>query len=53
MTVRDGFRGPVYATAGTAELSRILLTDSAHLLEEEARFAKAHRTSRHSDPSPL
>ena len=39
--VRDGFRGPVYTTAGTADLCRILLPDSAHLLEEEARHAAA------------
>jgi len=51
--VRDGFRGPVYATEGTAELSRILLPDSAHLLEEEARFAAKGGWSKHAHPEPL
>ena len=35
--VRDGFRGPIYASAATRELCEILLKDSAHLQEEEAR----------------
>lgn len=51
--VRDGFRGPVYASEGTVELCRIMLLDSAHLLEEEARFAASHRFSKHQHPRPL
>jgi metallo-beta-lactamase family protein len=51
--VRDGFRGPVYSTGGTAELCRILLPDSAHLLEEEARHAAAGGWSKHPEPRPL
>lgn len=51
--VRDGFRGPIYASAGTTELCRIMLTDSAYLLEEEARHAARHRWSKHADPQPL
>ena len=51
--VRDGFRGRIYSTEGTAGLSRIMLPDSAHLLEEEARFAGSHKWSRHSHPEPL
>jgi len=41
-----GFRGPVYATRGTVELTRLVLLDSAKLQEEFAarhqRFAKKH-----------
>lgn len=41
-----GFRGPVYATRGTVELTRLVLLDSAKLQEEFAashqRFAKRH-----------
>ena len=37
--VRDGFRGPVRCTAETAELAAIVLRDSAHLQEEDARYA--------------
>src|SRR6185436_9472307 len=36
--VKDGFDGPVYCTSGTRDLSALLLPDSAHLQEEEARF---------------
>jgi len=51
--VRDGFRGEVYCTPATAELCRLLLPDSGHLQEEEARFAQRHRYSRHARPKPL
>lgn len=51
--VRDGFRGRIYAMEGTAALSRIMLPDSAHLLQEEARFAAKHRWSKHARPEPL
>ena len=49
----DGFRGPVLCTATTEELVRIVLLDSAHLLEEEARQAARHGWSRHAHPRPL
>jgi len=49
----DGFSGPVMATATTAELARIVLLDSAHLLAEEARYVGAHGSSRHAHPKPL
>jgi metallo-beta-lactamase family protein len=51
--VRDGFRGRVHCTAGTQDLCGLLLPDSAHLLEEEAKFAKAKGYSRHAEPEPL
>lgn len=51
--VGAGFRGRVYASEGTASLCRIMLLDSAHLLEEEARHAAKHRWSRHEHPKPL
>jgi metallo-beta-lactamase family protein len=51
--VRDGFRGPIYATAATRDLCEILLKDSAHLQEEEARFANRHGYSRHAPAEPL
>ncbi len=35
---KKGFRGPVYTTDATAELCKILLTDSAHIQEEDARW---------------
>ena len=38
--VKEGFEGPIYCTAATMELMKILLLDSAKLQEEEARWAK-------------
>jgi metallo-beta-lactamase family protein len=51
--VRDGFRGPIYATQATIDLCEILLKDSAHLQEEEARFANRHGFSKHETAEPL
>ena len=51
--VRDGFRGPIITTTGTAELCSILLPDSAHLLEEEAAHAARKGYSKHNPPKPL
>lgn len=50
---RDGFRGPIYATEATFELCGILLRDSAHLQEDEARFANRHGFSKHAPAEPL
>jgi metallo-beta-lactamase family protein len=46
----DGFTGPVYATRETIRLAEIVLTDSAHLQEEEAEHANEHGWSKH-DPA--
>lgn len=51
--VRNGFRGRVHTTRGTADLSRLILPDSGHLQEEEALFAQRHHFSRHARPAPL
>ena len=51
--VRNGFRGKVICTPATAELCSLLLPDSGHLQEEEARFAKKRGYSKHADPQPL
>jgi len=50
---RDGFRGPIYATEATYELCGILLRDSAHLQEDEARFANKHGFAKHAPAEPL
>jgi metallo-beta-lactamase family protein len=51
--VRDGFRGPVYATPGTCDLAAIMLPDSGYLAEEEARRAARYGYSKHARPRPL
>jgi metallo-beta-lactamase family protein len=51
--LRDGMAGPVMATAPTADLAAIMLPDSGHLQEEEARFANRHGLSRHHPARPL
>lgn len=50
---RDGYRGPVYCTPGTADLCEIMLRDSAKLQEEEAAFANRHGYSKHRPALPL
>ena len=50
---RDGFAGPVYGTAATAELARIMLPDSGHLQEEEAAYHNKRGTSKHVPALPL
>jgi metallo-beta-lactamase family protein len=49
----NGFRGPILANTVTRELCELLLPDSAHLAEEEARYAAAHGYSSHNPPLPL
>ena len=51
--VRQGFEGPVVCTEGTAELAAIVLKDSAHLQEEDARYAADKGFSKHAQPRPL
>jgi metallo-beta-lactamase family protein len=51
--VNQGFRGPIYATPATLDLLRLLLPDSAHLQEEEARFRNKHRRTKHPVALPL
>lgn len=50
---RQGFRGQVFSTPATRDLCEVLLLDSAHLQEEDARQANRHGTSRHEKALPL
>src|SRR6185312_14189118 len=36
---REGFKGQVHVSEGTADLTEILLLDAAHIEEEQAAFA--------------
>lgn len=51
--VRDGFSGPVYGTAPSLEIARIVLEDSAKIHMEEAEKIIKEGYSRHSKPKPL
>ena len=51
--VKDGFDGPVICTEGTAELTAIILRDSAHLQTEDAAYANRAGFSKHHPALPL
>lgn len=51
--VRQGFRGPIYATEATRSVARLILLDSAHLQEQEADYLNRHQATRHSPALPL
>ena len=51
--VRAGWRGPVYCTEATELLATVVLTDSAHLMAEEARQANESGWSKHHPARPL
>ena len=51
--VRGGFRGRVHASPATIDLAEVLLLDSAHLQEEDARRANRYGYTRHAKALPL
>ncbi|MBC7277712.1 MBL fold metallo-hydrolase [Nocardioides sp.] len=51
--VSDGFAGETVCTPGTAALTAIVLRDSAHLQEEDARVANEGGWSKHDPALPL
>jgi metallo-beta-lactamase family protein len=50
---RDGLAGRVIGSPYTLELAEIVLRDSAHLQEEDARYAAEKGFSKHAQPEPL
>lgn len=42
LLVREGFRGPVYATPATIDLCHSMLRDTAHIAESDALFVNRH-----------
>ncbi|HUB03382.1 MAG TPA: MBL fold metallo-hydrolase [Terriglobales bacterium] len=51
--VKQGFRGPIYATSPTIDLCSVVLPDSGHLQEEDAEFHNKKGTSKHTPALPL
>lgn len=51
--IREGYRGPVHCTSGTAELCAILLPDSGMIQEEDAARANRRGYTRHRPARPL
>jgi metallo-beta-lactamase family protein len=51
--VKEGFRGSIYATPPTIDLCGIILPDSGHLQEEDARFYNKTKKSKHDPALPL
>ncbi len=51
--VQMGFKGTVYATPATMDLSAIMLPDSAHLQEEDAKYANKKQFTKHAPAMPL
>lgn len=51
--VREGFSGKIICTHATAELCKIMLKDSAHIQEEDAKWANQNGYSKHNPAEPL
>jgi metallo-beta-lactamase family protein len=51
--VAGGFKGPVYCTAGTLDLCQLVLTDAAHIQEEDAKYANRKGFAKHTPALPL
>ncbi len=50
MLVAQGFNGPIYTTAATAALCKIMLMDSAHIQEFEAEWRNRKGQRKGADP---
>ncbi|MDH3982197.1 MAG: MBL fold metallo-hydrolase [Kiritimatiellaceae bacterium] len=51
--VKEGFEGTIYATSATAEISNIIMQDSAHIQEEDIKHKqRRHEKSGKTSPFP-
>lgn len=48
--VKEGYRGPIYATDATAHLSNLMLLDSGHIHESDAEYLNRKRNRRGEPP---
>ncbi|MBC5836472.1 MBL fold metallo-hydrolase [Flavobacterium muglaense] len=51
--VSQGFKGKIYCTNATKDVSKLILLDSAKIQEEEARKANKEKYSKHETAEPL
>ena len=50
---KQGYRKGVYTHSATTALCSILLADSGHIQEDDAKFYARHKLSKHKNPEPL
>lgn len=50
---KQGYRGPVFTHGATTGLCSILLPDSGHIQEDDAKFYGKYKLSKHKNPEPL
>lgn len=53
LLVKQGFTGPIYASAASIDVATVLLLDSAKIHQEEADHANRHNTTKHHRAKPL
>lgn len=53
LLVKNGFKGLIYMTAPTLELTELILLDSAKLQEEDAEKANRYQYTKHKPAKPL
>jgi len=53
LLIREGYKKPIHSTHYTKELATIILRDSAHLQEMDAKYAAEKKYSEHLNPKPL
>jgi metallo-beta-lactamase family protein len=53
LLVKQGYKGPIFATPSTIDVCNILLPDSARLQEEDAEYNNRHHRSKHKIAQPL
>jgi metallo-beta-lactamase family protein len=48
--IKQGYRGPIYATPATADLADLMLRDSGHIQEDDAEELSHRHPHEHFDP---